>query len=121
MSEAPKKVAKTVTKSVGKTVKKGTAAKTDAGLGQELKLKLSKFSPVYLLAWQGENSTCSICRYDFVDGCPNCQLEREGDINCPVQTGTCGHKFHMHCLQGWLSKGHDTCPLCTAKWEIANE
>ncbi len=29
---------------------------------------------------------------------------------------TCKNYFHDGCLSLWLSSGHDTCPLCRAKW-----
>ena len=129
MSEAaPKKVvAKTVAKTVKKTVTKAgaksgakSADKKDGAPEPELKFALSKFSPVYIVMWKGENTVCSICRYDFTEPCPNCQLSKEVD-SCPIQTGTCGHKFHLHCIQGWINKDHDHCPLCNLKWEVAND
>ena len=117
---APKKVvAKTVAKKKP-TATKAAAAKKDDAPQQEIKFILSKFSPVYLTAWSGENTICSICRYEFQDPCPHCQLQNETD-SCPIQVGACGHKFHLHCLEGWFQRGHDSCPLCTMKWEVANE
>ena len=40
--------------------------------------------------------------------CPICmQLPSQDSIALP-----CGHSFCLPCLQGWLAKHHDTCPLC---------
>ena len=121
MSEAaPKKVvAKTVQKKAVKKVVTKQADKEEGAPKQEVKFALSKFSPVYIKMFQGDSQTCSVCRFDLIELCPNCQVTNQTDP-CPVQIGFCGHKFHLHCIQGWLSKGHDTCPLCQAKWEVAD-
>ena len=26
----------------------------------------------------------------------------------------CGHKYHRACIQGWITRDHDTCPACRA-------
>lgn len=30
-------------------------------------------------------------------------------------TNDCGHSYCKSCLDGWFSRGHDTCPLCVQK------
>jgi hypothetical protein len=40
-----------------------------------------------------------------------------------VTWGECGHAFHLHCLNAWLTdkKDHEqTCPICRRKWEFKN-
>ncbi len=27
----------------------------------------------------------------------------------------CSHVFHLECLQGWMNREHDTCPVCMAR------
>ena len=125
MSEAPKKVVKKVAKTVKKTVAK-PGAKASVGKEQapeqELKFVFTKFSPVYLTQWQGTSSTCSICRQDFTEYCPNCTVDKDSATSCPVQTGVCGHKYHMHCIDKWVNLGHPHCPLCpTVRWEVVTE
>ena len=83
---------------------------------EELKIVISKFSPVFLSNWKGEQESCAICKSDFAQPCNHCSAE-EIEEPCPTQTGKCGHSFHLHCIQRWL-KEHKTCPLCMNVWEI---
>ena len=50
-------------------------------------------------------------------------LERENEGNCPVcqcewelgdevRVLPCGHQFHTHCIDHWLTKHQASCPLC---------
>ena len=117
MSQPPKK--KVVVKTVTKTIKKAGGKKDDAP-AQELKLALYKFTPVYTFKWKGENPICSICRHYFSEKCMNCQNDPDID-SCPTQAGSCGHRFHMHCIEGWLSKNHTHCPICTREWEAVTD
>jgi len=82
----------------------------------EIKLMISKVSPVYVDSWQGEQDNCSICKIGFHQPCANCEVIGEVDP-CPIQEGNCGHKFHMHCISKWI-KEHSTCPLCSSHWEV---
>ena len=77
---------------------------------------ISKFSPVYVASWNGEQSSCSICKNDFLSPCAQCEANNETDP-CPVQEGTCGHKFHLHCITKW-TKTNNVCPMCSQSWEI---
>jgi hypothetical protein len=46
-----------------------------------------------------ETETCSICL--------NPARKTRG-----VKDLRCGHRFHKKCINGWASKGGDTCPMC---------
>ena len=48
-----------------------------------------------------DNDFCSICLNDYMDD----------DILCASKFSSCGHEFHLNCLQEWLAK-HDECPIC---------
>jgi hypothetical protein len=48
---------------------------------------------------------CSVCFEEMKEG--------EKLVKCIT---TCKNYFHDDCLSLWLSSGHDTCPLCRAKW-----
>ena len=91
--------------------KVGAAAASPAGT---LKTAISRFSPVYLFSWQGEQDTCTICRCLFTSPCVNCEVQGK-DEPCPEQEGVCGHKFHMHCIDRWRAQD-DTCPFCHETW-----
>ncbi len=52
-------------------------------------------------------SDCSVCFEEM--------KKDEKIVNC---TTTCKNYFHDNCISMWLSTGHDTCPLCRAKWLI---
>lgn len=43
---------------------------------------------------------CSICLVEF------------GDEDLVTKLPTCGHVFHLNCIDGWLHSNHFTCPLC---------
>ncbi|KAL1557709.1 E3 ubiquitin-protein ligase RHA2B-like [Salvia divinorum] len=59
--------------------------------------------------------------------------EDEDDIDCAVclsrieawhnvrELGNCGHAFHVECLDSWIDRGGETCPVCRARlvsWEV---
>jgi RING-box protein 1 len=81
-----------------------------------LKFVVTKFAPVYLATWQGEQDTCTICRSLFVSPCVNCEVNGATEA-CPYQEGQCGHMFHMHCIERWLVQDK-TCPLCHDQWAV---
>jgi anaphase-promoting complex subunit 11 len=64
---------------------------------------------------------CGICHAEPEFPCPRCI--RAGE-QCPPTRGTCGHLFHMHCIEDWLSSQADaseqekTCPMCRAVFEF---
>ena len=49
-----------------------------------------------------EDAECSVCLCDMQKG------------ECTVVLG-CSHCFHPECIKEWLTRGRDTCPVCTAK------
>ena len=88
---------------------------------QEPKVVLKKFLPVYIVKSDVVEVNCLMCRNQLDEVCNNCRQQRITDpALCPYISGKCGHKFHLHCIQGWL-KDHTNCPHpgCEARWENA--
>lgn len=82
----------------------------------EMRFVVSKFSPVYISTWEGEQSFCSICKQEFLQPCATCEAQGNTEP-CPIQEGFCGHKFHMHCISKWV-KTNPICPMCSQDWNI---
>ena len=88
-----------------------------------VKVEVSKFHPVYIARTNDPNEECTMCRRKIVESCIDCFLAGKGPELCPYVTGKCRHRFHLHCIQGWLTKGHTKCPAqacSSAKWEFAS-
>lgn len=59
------------------------------------------------------NQSCAICKEDNNDYCINCSSD--GNTNCNILIGNCGHAYHEHCLAEWL-KVRKVCPLDNLFW-----
>eukprot|EP00477_Mikrocytos_mackini_P001625 GAHX01001751.1.p1 GENE.GAHX01001751.1~~GAHX01001751.1.p1 ORF type:complete len:87 (+),score=6.86 GAHX01001751.1:109-369(+) len=70
--------------------------------------------------WPGlREEMCGICQMTFQEVCTKCKYP---GIDCPPTVGSCGHEFHLHCIDEWLkSRGpHEKiCPLCRQVWKEA--
>ena len=44
--------------------------------------------------------------------CPTCLETLTSGSTNPTVTTPCGHLFHINCVQGWISRGNQTCPQC---------
>ena len=67
------------------------------------------------------SETCSICRFELNTSCNVCKMQQR-TTGCPVVIGECGHKFHKHCMEGWLHM-HRECPYpgCNKKFIPTND
>ena len=81
---------------------------------QEMSFTFNKFVPAYIVTWENDNDTCSICRKLFLEPCVHCDVAGITDA-CAVQEGICGHTFHLHCIERWLQQ-NKMCPLCSELW-----
>lgn len=58
------------------------------------------------------NSECSYCKFALNQSSPE---SYEKGIDSKVIVNTCGHGFHVECIEKWLKKSK-TCPICVQKW-----
>ena len=118
--------AKAGTNPAKKSVAKPTAPKPAAPSGanpeekpeqqEKVQLVFSKFTPTYISSWYDpDQPVCCICRGSFLDPCSECYVKGITDA-CPVATGRCGHQYHLHCIEKWITRSN-TCPLDGDKWE----
>lgn len=80
------------------------------------KVEIKKWHAVGVWTWEAGDDMCGICRNPF-DGCPP-ESKFPGD-DSPVVWGTCGHAFHLQCIQKWLgAQAEQRCPMCRRPWEF---
>lgn len=80
------------------------------------KVDIKHWHAVAHWTWDAGDDVCGICRNHF-DGCPP-EGRYPGD-DSPVVWGTCGHAFHLQCIQKWLSSHTEhKCPMCRRDWEF---
>ncbi|KXN71841.1 anaphase-promoting complex subunit Apc11 [Conidiobolus coronatus NRRL 28638] len=67
-----------------------------------------------------DDRICGICNFNFDLACPNCEAP---GVNCGLLEGKCGHVFHHHCIDKWLTSdvGKGKCPLDRIEWENATQ
>jgi len=95
---------------------KPAAAKGARGKASEPGFEMKKWSPVFKWRWDIPAATqCHICRCDINGPCIECQ--NNGNSECILAWGECGHVFHNHCMEGWL-KQRNTCPLDGNVWKV---
>ena len=87
----------------------------------QTQLLLKKFCPVYIVRADGSDDTCAMCRNKLDETCTTCQVNRITDPNqCRIIEGRCGHRFHQHCLDGWIRRSpYCPCAHCGLRWENA--
>ncbi|KAL1929807.1 hypothetical protein VTP01DRAFT_1945 [Rhizomucor pusillus] len=64
-----------------------------------------------------EADKCTICQQAYEHACNQCIMP--GD-DCALLTGSCGHTFHIHCIEEWI-RTSENCPLCRKLWDIARD
>ncbi|KAH0794953.1 RING-box protein 2 isoform X1 [Histomonas meleagridis] len=84
---------------------------------QKIQYHISKFLPVYLVSWEGNQDTCSICHSNLIAPCYICEAESKTEP-CPLQEGQCSHVFHLHCISKWIQSNNSNCPVCNKEWVV---
>ncbi len=62
------------------------------------KLTVTKFNPE---RFRNDENTCSICYVEY---------QMEDDVT-PLSCNP-NHYFHTKCIEEWIKRGHNSCPLC---------
>ena len=62
------------------------------------------------------DNTCAICRAKLSDKCIECDGIDSERICQVIESYSCSHMYHFHCISTWLFKGFDVCPICASNW-----
>jgi len=64
------------------------------------------------------NEKCEICHNLLNEKCASCMETKDNILKqtCNVCMGKCGHAFHAHCINRWLSKDVKSCPIDQSLW-----
>jgi len=83
--------------------------------------ELVSWSPCAYWSIKGIDESCELCRNNVVDLCVDCvnnelnYTKRDDKQTCIITHGTCGHGFHKHCIDKWLTS-HNKCPIDNKQW-----
>mmetsp|Transcript_49221 Transcript_49221/g.105227 ORF Transcript_49221/g.105227 Transcript_49221/m.105227 type:complete len:116 (-) Transcript_49221:47-394(-) len=94
-------------------------AASSADVVKEGRFQIKGWRAVVLWSWDIVVDNCAICRNHLMEPSIEFQANPNSDTNhagLQIAFGTCGHCFHLDCIQRWL-KTRSVCPLCNQEWE----
>lgn len=80
-------------------------------------IELVTWTPIAIWNYKATSTDCAICREKLVQICVHCSVDNTQDVMCYPSKGKCGHIFHKHCIDKWLT-GSTICPICTIPYNI---
>ncbi len=96
----------------------------DSTEAPQVRIKVVQWNPIG--TWTPkiacDDFQCSICKKKTTLKCEDCS----GSYNiatqdCPIAQGTCGHGYHYHCINKWLTSGSQICPICRIPWNYKSQ
>src|SRR5579885_1323444 len=81
-------------------------------------IEIINWSPFGIWNFKTTGSECPICKLHYEESCLTCNEEHsQGELICEVSRGKCGHCFHKHCINKWLSSS-SICPICSTPFAM---
>lgn len=65
-------------------------------------------------SFKSSSSECPICKMHLESICVECESKGDPKNSCKVSQAECGHVFHKHCIDKYISqqKYSHLCPVC---------
>jgi len=88
-------------------------------IDDDVKIDVVSWQPIAFWKFKTTNPECQICKEHYETPCTTCLYENttKGQIECNPSKGKCGHCFHKHCIDKWLSNKKLSCPICSTPYE----